>query len=112
MLPLKILGPSLWVFWYWYFLAEGRFSFKLKFGRSSIADWSAVVQERLDLSEAAEVEEWLVRAIGKKLIEGQMDQVQRVITITKSSFSTFGPQQWQLLHRQLAAWKVRMATCY
>lgn len=63
-------------------------------------------QEHLGLSGAGEVEEWLVRGMGKKLVEGQMDQVQQQVTITKASHRSFGPDDWQRLHKQLAAWKV------
>lgn len=45
--------------------------------------------------------------MGKKLIEGQMDQVKQQVTITKAAQRTFGPDHWGVLEKQLAAWKVR-----
>ena len=58
------------------------------------------------------MEEWLVKAMGKKLIEGQMDQVKQQVIITKSSYRTFGPEHWQILQNQLAAWKVTLLSCW
>lgn len=63
-------------------------------------------QERLGIEGNEEVEDWLVRAMGKKLLSGQMDQVKQLVTISKASFQTFGAEDWQLLEQQLAAWKV------
>lgn len=68
------------------------------------------LQERLGLSTAVDVEEWLVRAIGRKLIEGQMDQVKQQVTVTKAAQRTFGPENWGALEKQLAAWKVSPAS--
>ena len=34
-----------------------------------------------------------------------MDQVKQQVTITKASQQTFGTEDWQLLQKQLAAWK-------
>ena len=64
------------------------------------------MQERLGLSSSEDVEEWLVRAMGRKLIEGQMDQVKQQVTVTKASQRTFGPENWGTIEKQLAAWKV------
>jgi hypothetical protein len=64
------------------------------------------VQAELGLSDIEEVEDWLVKAMGKKLMAGQMDQVKQQVTITKASYRTFGPDNWPILLRQLAAWKV------
>ena len=64
------------------------------------------LQERLGLAHSEEVEDWLVRAMGKKLLSGQMDQVKQQVTITKASQQTFDTEDWQLLQKQLAAWKV------
>lgn len=66
------------------------------------------LQQHLGLADLSDVEEWLVRAMGKKLIEGQMDQVKQQVIITKSSYRTFGPEHWQILQNQLAAWKVTL----
>lgn len=64
------------------------------------------VQENLLVSDSEEVEDWLVKAMGKKLLSGQMDQVKQEVTITKASYRTFGSDDWQHLAKQLANWKV------
>lgn len=56
--------------------------------------------------EDNEVEAWVVRAIGKKLLEARIDQLAGRITIIKSVQRTFSRSQWGQLRAQLAAWKV------
>lgn len=46
--------------------------------------------------------------MGKRLIEGQMDQVAEHVVVTKASQRTFGPADWEKLQKQLAAWKVSL----
>jgi translation initiation factor 3 subunit M len=70
----------------------------------------AKIQAQLGLSDIEEVEDWLVKAMGKKLMGGQMDQVKQQVTITKASYRTFGPDNWQILLKQLAAWKENVAS--
>ena len=66
-------------------------------------------QTALGVSEG-EVESWVVQAIGKKLLEARIDQLQRRITVTRAAHRAFGAGQWQELHTQLSAWAVRGAT--
>jgi len=40
------------------------------------------------------------------LISAKYLQVKQQVTITKASYRTFGPDNWHLLLKQLAAWKV------
>lgn len=61
-------------------------------------------QSALEIEEGA-VEAWVVRAIGKKLIEARIDQPGRRICIIKSTLRTFSQEQWGQLRLQLAAWK-------
>jgi len=70
----------------------------------------AKIQAELGLSDIEEVEDWVVKAMGKKLMGGQMDQVKQQVTITKASYRTFGPDNWHLLLKQLAAWKENVAS--
>ncbi|KAK9828739.1 hypothetical protein WJX72_001837 [[Myrmecia] bisecta] len=65
----------------------------------------STIKDTLALSEEGEVEAWVVRAIGKKLVEGRIDQLRGVVTITKCTPRSFGRDQWQELREQLAAWK-------
>lgn len=63
------------------------------------------VQKALGLATDGEVEAWVVRAIGKRLLEGRIDQLKGTVTITKCAHRTFAAAQWRELRDQLAAWK-------
>lgn len=64
----------------------------------------ATVKDALKLS-ASEVEEWIVKAIGAKLIDAKMDQVREVVTVTRCAHRVFGKDQWIDLRAQLTAWR-------
>ena len=53
-----------------------------------------------------EVETWVIQAIGKKLIDAQIDQLNERVTVLKCARTTFGNGQWVELQQQLNAWKV------
>ena len=53
-----------------------------------------------------DVEVWVVRAIGKKLLEARIDQMRRTVAVTKCMQRTFSTAQWRSLLAQLGAWKV------
>ena len=58
------------------------------------------------------MEPWLVAGMGKKLIEGTIDQPQQVVHISRASLRAFSSRQWEHIHCQLAAWKASLAkTC-
>lgn len=57
-----------------------------------------------------EVEQWVVRAIGAKLLEAKLDQVRRVVVVTRSTHRIFGKQQWQDLKHRLAVWSENIAS--
>jgi translation initiation factor 3 subunit M len=63
------------------------------------------IQAALGLQDNSEVEGWIVRAIGKKLIEGRINQVEGTFAVTKCAQRTFGKGQWTELREQLGAWK-------
>ncbi|KAL3136201.1 hypothetical protein ABBQ32_007215 [Trebouxia sp. C0010 RCD-2024] len=63
------------------------------------------VQQALGLGNDSEVEAWVVRAIGKRLLEGRINQLKGTVTITKCAHRTFAAAQWKELRDQLAAWK-------
>ncbi|KAL0032757.1 hypothetical protein WJX79_008396 [Trebouxia sp. C0005] len=65
----------------------------------------AEVQQALGLGSDSEVEAWVVRAIGKRLLEGRINQLKQTVTITKCAHRIFAAAQWQELKQQLAAWK-------
>uniref|UniRef100_A0A7S0WQZ1 PCI domain-containing protein n=1 Tax=Chlamydomonas leiostraca TaxID=1034604 RepID=A0A7S0WQZ1_9CHLO len=64
----------------------------------------AAIQSALEVGPS-EVEGWLVRAIGAKLLEGRIDQVRGVVTVTRATQRTFGASEWAALAGQLAGWR-------
>lgn len=50
-----------------------------------------------------QVQPWIVRAIGSKLIEGKIDQVAATVTITRCHHRTFTNKEWSGLGQQLAS---------
>lgn len=66
----------------------------------------AGAQEALGVGEG-EVEAWVVRAIGRKLLAARIDQMRRTVAVTKCAQRTFSAAQWRALLAQLGAWKAR-----
>eukprot|EP00879_Flechtneria_rotunda_P004880 GHRR01005154.1.p1 GENE.GHRR01005154.1~~GHRR01005154.1.p1 ORF type:complete len:241 (+),score=111.48 GHRR01005154.1:2004-2726(+) len=62
----------------------------------------ADIQSALDIS-AEQVQPWIVRAIGSKLVEGKIDQVAATVTISRCHHRTFTSREWQGLGQQLTA---------
>lgn len=58
---------------------------------------------------AAEVERWVVRTVGKGLMEGKIDQLRGVVTVTQCCGRTFGKQQWVEVRDRLAGWRTRLS---
>ncbi len=58
------------------------------------------VVSSLDISES-DVELWLIKAIGLKLLEGRMDQLHQVFNVQKTAHKTFGGDEWASLERKL-----------
>ncbi|KAK9834766.1 hypothetical protein WJX74_009855 [Apatococcus lobatus] len=67
-----------------------------------------IIQGHLSLEED-EVEMWVIQAIGKKLIDAQIDQLNERVTVLKCARTTFGNSQWVELQQQLNAWKASVA---
>ena len=65
----------------------------------------AVRQDKLACGEA-EVEGWVVKAIGRKLIDARVDQLQSTLTISRTAQRSFSSQDWGRLASQLGAWRV------
>ena len=62
-------------------------------------------QEALAL-EDGEVEAWIIRASGKKLLEARIDQLRERVAVTRIPQRTFTADHWRQLTAQLGAWKV------
>ena len=48
----------------------------------------------------------MVRAIGRKLIDARIDQLQNTLTISRTTQRTFRTQDWGRLASQLGTWRV------
>lgn len=49
-----------------------------------------------------QVQPWVVRAIGSKLLDGRIDQVAASVTISRCHHRTFTSKEWQGLGQQLS----------
>ena len=52
-----------------------------------------------------EVEGWIVRAIGARLVEAKMDQVRGVAVVTRVTHRVFGDKQWTELKANIENWR-------
>ncbi len=69
----------------------------------------ALIRETLQVP-AEEVERWVVKAIGAKVLEAKMDQVREVVLITRCLHRVFSTQQWVDLRAKLRAWRDNVAS--
>ena len=68
----------------------------------------ALGQEALQVPEG-EVQAWVVRAIGRRLLAARMNQTTAQLTVSRVTRAQFGPADWGVLHSQLSAWQVSHA---
>lgn len=68
----------------------------------------AELQKVLDVP-ADQVQSWIVRAIGAKLLEGRVDTVRGTLAVARSTHPSFGADQWTRLRAQLAVLKDTVA---
>lgn len=59
------------------------------------------IQTALDITPE-QVQPWVVRAIGSKLLDGRIDQVAATVTISRCHHRTFTSKEWQGLGQQLS----------
>jgi len=52
-----------------------------------------------------DVEMWVVRGVGSGLIKAQMDQLKRVIFVTKAFARDFTQENWEQIEKKLNTWK-------
>jgi translation initiation factor 3 subunit M len=64
----------------------------------------AEIQTALDITED-QVELFVVKAIGAKLLEGKIDQIRGAVSITRCSMRTFGPTEWATIKTRLSTWR-------
>ncbi|KAI8621513.1 hypothetical protein BC830DRAFT_180443 [Chytriomyces sp. MP71] len=67
----------------------------------------AVVGDALEV-EDADVEEWVVNGIRSGLIDGRIDQVNRVVVVSRATHRVFGDKQWDLLSDRLSNWSTNL----
>lgn len=60
------------------------------------------IQAALDITPE-QVQPWVVRAIGSKLLDGRIDQVAATVTISRCHHRTFTSKEWQGLGQQLSS---------
>ena len=63
------------------------------------------IADALELASNRDVEDLIVRAIGKKLIEAKIDQLAEVVVISKCSSRTFERAEWEGLATDLRQWR-------
>ncbi|KAG0252872.1 hypothetical protein BG011_006705 [Mortierella polycephala] len=56
-----------------------------------------------------EVELWVIDVIRAGLVEAKLNQVSKVVIISRSIYRTFGTAQWQQLSQRLNGWKSSLA---
>lgn len=66
------------------------------------------IQSALSLAPE-EVEPLVVQALGKRLMEARIDQLQGNVAVSKCASRTFGPEQWKDLQGQLQRWAATVA---
>lgn len=64
----------------------------------------SLVKDALQI-DISEVETWVVKAIGLKLLEAKMDQLREVVVISRCSNRVFEAAQWEELRSKLEGWK-------
>ncbi|KAJ2392724.1 hypothetical protein H4S02_000627 [Coemansia sp. RSA 2611] len=67
----------------------------------------ATIAQAIDVAET-EVEVWIIDVIRSGLIQGKMNQVARTLLPTRSTYRTFGADQWKLLGERLEQWKASL----
>jgi len=75
-------------------------------GRTSVP--CKEISEALDIP-ASDVEDLIVRAIGKRVMEAKIDQLQETILISRCSSRTFENNDWQNLQKDLKQWRKSIA---
>jgi len=57
-----------------------------------------------------EVEPWIILAISANVLEAKMDQIKRVVIVTRTTQRVFTVTQWEIVHSHLAAWRQNLST--
>jgi translation initiation factor 3 subunit M len=63
----------------------------------------------LDISKD-DVELWLIDVIRAGLVEGKLSQARQELLVHRSTYRTFGREEWEELDSRLEDWKVALET--
>jgi translation initiation factor 3 subunit M len=64
----------------------------------------SVIAKALQVPEE-EVEVWVIMAIGESVLEGKMDQLRKLLIVSRSLQRVFTAAQWKQLNDRLTVWK-------
>ncbi|EPS68962.1 hypothetical protein M569_05806 [Genlisea aurea] len=64
----------------------------------------SLIKDALQIEED-DVEQWLVKAITAKLIDGRIDQINQLFIVSRSTERIFRLNEWQSLRSKLATWR-------
>lgn len=64
----------------------------------------ALIAKTLQIDES-EVESWIITAISDGVVEAKMDQLKRLVTVSRSLHRVFGQAQWKNLSDSLSVWR-------
>lgn len=62
------------------------------------------IQASLDIPQD-QVEMFLIRAVGLKLLEGKIDQVKGTVSINRCTMRTFGQKEWVAQRAKIGVWR-------
>jgi len=59
--------------------------------------------------EEKDVEAWVIDVIRAKLLSGKLSQPTRTLHVTRSTFRSFGREEWSAVEKQLLVWKTGLS---
>ena len=66
----------------------------------------SVIDETLKLkSSNAQVESWVIAAVGTGLLQAKMDQLRQTVMVECSAIRKFNMEQWKSIQTRLSSWK-------
>lgn len=66
------------------------------------------IASALDVPEA-DVEEWVIRAIGLDLVDAKLNQLDRTVAVHRSTQRAFSKEEWRPLSERINVWKENVA---
>lgn len=69
----------------------------------------AAIAEAIQVQEA-DVESWVIDVIRAGLVSGKLSQVTATFRVYRSTYRTFGSEQWKLLESRLTEWDTTLET--